>query len=456
MKERMNIVIVGHVDHGKSTLVGRLLADTNSLPKGKLEQVKRTCELNSKPFEYAFLLDALKDEQDQGITIDTARIFFKSPKREYIIIDAPGHIEFLKNMISGAARAEAAILLIDAHEGIAENSKRHAYMLSMLGINQIIVAVNKMDLVDYNEEIFIKIQNEYSHFLKEINIAPIAFVPVAARNGINITENKKEIHWYSGAGILPLIDNFKKEKEDDKNHFRMFVQGVYKFTSNGDDRRIIAGTINSGTINIGDEIVFLPSGKKSVVKSIEIYGKDGIKNASYGEAIGLTLTTQVYVKPSELICRTDEKLPSISDHFRVNIFWMGRNPLVAGKRYKLKIGTSKTDLFIEKIESVLDASALKRTKDRNEVNRHEVAQCILRTSRPISFDLINEIKETSRFVIVDNYDIAGGGIITEPLKPFYNLDTENQDKSTSPNLAAFEADLKNLILKYFPHWDINI
>lgn len=189
MKERMNIVIVGHVDHGKSTLVGRLLADTNSLPKGKLEQVKRTCELNSKPFEYAFLLDALKDEQDQGITIDTARIFFKSPKREYIIIDAPGHIEFLKNMISGAARAEAAILLIDAHEGIAENSKRHAYMLSMLGINQIIVAVNKMDLVDYNEEIFIKIQNEYSHFLKEINIAPIAFVPVAARNGINITEN---------------------------------------------------------------------------------------------------------------------------------------------------------------------------------------------------------------------------------------------------------------------------
>ena len=279
MKERMNIVIVGHVDHGKSTLVGRLLADTNSLPNGKLEQVKRTCELNSKPFEYAFLLDALKDEQDQGITIDTARIFFKSPKREYIIIDAPGHIEFLKNMISGAARAEAAILLIDAQEGIAENSKRHAYMLSMLGINQIIVAVNKMDLVDYNEDIFKKIQKEYSLFLKDINIAHIAFVPVAARNGINITENKNEISWYYGLGILPLIDTFQKEKEDDKNHFRMFVQGIYKFTANGDDRRIVAGTINSGTINVGDEIVFLPSGKKSVVKSIEIFGRDNISKA---------------------------------------------------------------------------------------------------------------------------------------------------------------------------------
>ena len=154
MKERMNIVIVGHVDHGKSTLVGRLLADTNSLPNGKLEQVKKTCERNSKPFEYAFLLDALKDEQSQGITIDTARIFFKSPKREYIIIDAPGHIEFLKNMISGAARAEAAVLLIDANEGIAENSKRHAYMLSMLGIKQVVVAVNKMDLVSYDKNIF--------------------------------------------------------------------------------------------------------------------------------------------------------------------------------------------------------------------------------------------------------------------------------------------------------------
>lgn len=456
MKERMNIVIVGHVDHGKSTLVGRLLADTNSLPNGKLEHVKRTCELNSKPFEYAFLLDALKDEQDQGITIDTARIFFKSPKREYIIIDAPGHIEFLKNMISGAARAEAAILLIDAHEGIAENSKRHAYMLSMLGINQIIVAVNKMDLVNYNEDIFNKIQKEYSLFLKDINITPIAFVPVAARNGINITDNKKEIPWYYGLGILPLIDTFQKEKEDEKNHFRMFVQGVYKFTANGDDRRIIAGTINSGTINVGDEIVFLPSGKKSVVKSIEVFERENISKASYGEAIGLTLTTQVYVKPSELICRTDEEPPSTTDHFRVNIFWMGRNKLVTGKRYKLKIGTNKTDVFIEKIESVLDASALIKTENRDEVYRHEVAQCILRTSRPISFDLINEIKETSRFVLVDNYDIAGGGIITEPLQPFYNLKTETKDESASPNLAAFEADLKNLILKYFPHWDINI
>ena len=451
MKERMNIVIVGHVDHGKSTLVGRLLADTNSLPKGKLEQVKRTCELNSKPFEYAFLLDALKDEQDQGITIDTARIFFNSPKREYIIIDAPGHIEFLKNMISGAARAEAAILLIDAHEGIAENSKRHAYMLSMLGIKQVLVAVNKMDLVKYNKDVFNDIQKNYTLFLNEININPLAFVPVSAIDGINITGNSDKMPWYKGSTILELIDTFYKEKEGSHKNFRMFVQGVYKFTANGDKRRIIAGTINSGTINIGDEIIFLPSGKKSLVKSIENHGKENVKQASTDEAIGLTLTTQVYVKPSELICRTNEVIPDTGDRLSANIFWMGKNPLGIRKRYKLKIGTNKTDVYVEKIESVLDASILAKSSDRNEVHQHEVAQCIFRTANPISFDLVGKLKSSSRFVIVDNYDIAGGGIIIEALEPAHHEVTEKP-----ADIAAFEAELKQLIIKYFPNWDINL
>src|SRR3989338_1704267 len=169
--QKMNIVIVGHVDHGKSTLVGRLLADTGSLPEGKLQQVKAECKRTAKPFEYAFLLDALKDEQSQGITIDTARVFFKSKKREYILIDAPGHIEFLKNMVSRAARAEAALLVIDAKEGIQENSKRHGYLLSLLGIHQAAVCVNKMDLAGYSREVFSKIEKEYRKFLSEIGLS---------------------------------------------------------------------------------------------------------------------------------------------------------------------------------------------------------------------------------------------------------------------------------------------
>ena len=441
MKQRMNIVIVGHVDHGKSTLVGRLLVDTGSLPEGKLDQIRRTCQINSKPFEYAFLLDSLIDEQAQGITIDTARIFFKTQKREYIIIDAPGHIEFLKNMISGAARAEAAILLIDAHEGIAENSKRHAYMLAMLGIKQIVVAVNKMDLVHYSEIIFNKIKNEYTLFLEEIGIEPITFIPIAARDGINITENSKIISWYNGLTIVELIDSFLKEKEDDQNYFRMFVQGVYKFTANEDNRRIIAGTVNSGTINAGDEIIFLPSGKKSFVKTIEVYGKPSPSIAGSEEAIGITLTTQVYVKPSELICRADEKLPNTTNKFRANIFWMGKNHLLIGKKYMLKLGTNKIGVIVEEIENVLDASSLENSSGRDEVHRHEVARCVLKTTNPFSFDLVNEVKATSRFVIVDDYNIAGGGIITEALE-------ERKDEYVS-DYAEFEKELDNLIKKYF-------
>ncbi len=446
MKERMTIVVVGHVDHGKSTLIGRLLADTSSLPEGKLEQVKRNCKINSKPFEYAFLLDALVDEQAQGITIDTARIFFKSSKREYIIIDAPGHIEFLKNMISGAARAEAALLLIDAEEGIAENSKRHAFMLSMLGIKQVAIIVNKMDLVNYSKDVFYKIKNDYTVFLEEIGIEPVDFIPVSARNGINITRSSEEISWYKGKNIIELIDVFEKQKEDEENNFRMYVQGVYKFTANGDDRRIIAGTINSGTINTGDEIVFLPSGKRSTVKTIEAFNKPLSKIASCGEAIGLTLTEQIYVTPSELACKVSEVLPLTTDLFRANIFWMGKNSLVKGKSYKLKIGTNKVDVLVDEIENVLDASELSKSTERNEVKRHEVAQCILQTKKPISFDSVDKIRSTSRFVIIDGYDIAGGGIITG------KAELESIDEDIN-NFHPFEVELNNLIRKHFPHWE---
>lgn len=194
-REQMNIVIVGHVDHGKSTVIGRLLADTDSLPEGKLESVKEYCRKNSRPFEYAFLLDALKDEQAQGITIDTARCFFKTNKRDYIIIDAPGHIEFLKNMVTGASRAEAALLVIDAKEGIRENSKRHGHIAAMLGIKQVVVLVNKMDLIDFDREVFNSICAEFAEFLNKINIKPLNFIPISAFNGDNVAGKSENTQW---------------------------------------------------------------------------------------------------------------------------------------------------------------------------------------------------------------------------------------------------------------------
>jgi bifunctional enzyme CysN/CysC len=264
--ESMNIVIAGHVDHGKSTVIGRLLADTNSLPDGKLEQVRENCRRNSKPFEYAFLLDALKDEQSQGITIDSARVFFKTEKRHYIIIDAPGHIEFLKNMVTGASHAEAALLVIDAAEGVQENSRRHGYMISMLGIRQIVVLVNKMDLVDYKQEVFDAIVAEYTEFLDGIDVKAKSFIPVSGMEGDAVAALTDKMPWYSGQTTLQSLDNFKKEAPPVNMPFRMPVQDVYKFTKAGDQRRIIAGTVDTGSVTGGDEVIFYPSGKRSTVR----------------------------------------------------------------------------------------------------------------------------------------------------------------------------------------------
>lgn len=405
----MNIVIVGHVDHGKSTVIGRLLADTNSLPEGKLEAVKEKCKNESKVFEYAFLLDALKDEQSQGITIDSARCFFKSQNRDYIIIDAPGHIEFLKNMISGAARAEAALLIIDAKEGVQENSKRHGYMLSMLGIKQVIVCINKMDLVNYDQNIFNKIKDEYSNFLKQINIQPKEFIPISALKGDNIAQNTSNFNWFTGNTILTALDSFEKEPTLEKRSFRMPVQDVYKFTSKGDSRRIIAGRIESGSIEVGDKVVFLPSQKHSQIESIEQFNAK--QQAVAGNSLGFTLTEQIFVGRGDIMCKESERKTYTAQTIKTNIFWMGKNNFKAGKYYKLKIGTLSIPAKLSKILKVLDASNLSNS-NKDYVYRHEVAECILDLKTPIAFDLSNELQSTSRFVIVDEYDIVGGGLIT--------------------------------------------
>jgi len=414
-REDMNIVIVGHVDHGKSTIIGRLLADTKTLPEGKLEQVKEMCRRTSRPFEYAFLLDALKDEQAQGITIDSARAFFKTVKRDYIIIDAPGHIEFLKNMVSGAARAEAALLVIDAKEGVRENSKRHGYLLSMLGIKQVAVLINKMDLISYNKDIYSSIVEEYSGFLNEINVTPKCFIPVSGMQGDNIASLSEKMDWYLGDTVLSLLDSFDTTRSKEDLPFRMPVQGVYKFTQNGDDRRIISGTIDSGRIKKGDPLTFYPSGKKSKVKSLERFNTPRPEVLSAGEAVGFTLDEQIYVRRGDLACLSNEPKPKITTRIKTNIFWLGKNNLIIGKKYFLKLGTAKVGFELEEILRIIDAADL-TSQEKERIERNDVAEVILKTEQPIAFDLARENELTSRIVIVDQYEIAGGGIITEALE----------------------------------------
>ncbi len=407
----MNIVIVGHVDHGKSTVIGRLLADTGSLPQGKLEQIKEMCRRNSKPFEYAFLLDALKDERAQGITIDIARCFFRTEKREYIILDAPGHIEFLKNMITGASRAEAALLVIDAHEGVRENSRRHGYILSMLGIKQVSVLVNKLDIMGYSEEVFNNIVKEYSEFLAAAGVTPTSFIPVSAAMGDNIAVRSDKMPWYDGMTVLEQLDAFKEELPPDDLPFRMPVQDVYKFTSSGDERRIIAGTVESGTLRAGDGIMFHPSGKKTTVATIEEFNRPKRTAVTSGYSTGITMTEQIYVKRGDLAVKTDEKPPVTASRIEVSLFWLGKDALTEGKRYYLKTGSAKVPMRLEKTDYVLNASSLEKTA-KPKVEKNEVAKCTLTLERPISFDISSELSGTGRFVIVDGYEISGGGIIT--------------------------------------------
>jgi bifunctional enzyme CysN/CysC len=412
---RMPIVIVGHVDHGKSTVIGRLLADTGSLPDGKLEQVRALCARTSRPFEYAFLLDALKDEQAQGITIDTARVCVKTAARDYIILDAPGHVEFLRNMVTGASRAEAALLVIDAKEGIQDNSRRHGYLMGLLGLRQMAVLVNKMDLVDFDQASFDTLARDYTAFLREVGITPTHVIPVCARDGDNLATRSPRLAWYTGPTVLEALDSFQAAAPEADKPFRMPVQDVYKFTAEGDDRRIVAGTIETGRFKVGEEIVFYPSGKRGHVKTIEGFNTPQTEEATAGQATGFTLTEQIYVTRGELATRAAEPQPRVSTRLKVSVFWLGRQPLSRRKEYLLKLGTAKVPMRVEQIHRVINAATLAAVEGATEVERHAVAECTLQLGRALAVDRAEEFPGTGRFVIVDDYEIRGGGIVHDTL-----------------------------------------
>ena len=398
--DRLPLVIAGHVDHGKSTVVGRLLADTGSLPDGKLAEIRDLCARTARPFEYAFVLDALKDERAQGITIETARIFFRSAIREYEILDAPGHIEFLRNMITGASRADAALLVIDAQEGIRENSLRHAWLLALLGVNQVAVVVNKMDLVHWNRDRFQEIRDALADVLEAT-----ATIPVSAQQGDNLTTRSSHTPWYTGPTVLEALDQFVVPKAPVDAPFRMPVQDVYKFTAQGDSRRIIAGTVESGTLRAGEEVVFHPSGKRARVRSLEAFGDTPPGRIQAGDAAGFTLAEQIYVARGEVCGKAGEDPPGVSTRLRASIFWLGREPLVRGKEYLFKLGTSRAPAVIEEILGDGRSSV-------DRLLRHEAADITISLGRAVACDPGTSL---GRFVLVDHYDIQGGGIIREAL-----------------------------------------
>jgi bifunctional enzyme CysN/CysC len=405
-RDLLEVVVVGHVDHGKSTLVGRVLNDTHSLPEGKVEAVQAQCRARGMPFEWAFVTDALQAERDQGITIDASYIRFKSAMRDYLFIDAPGHRDFLRNMITGAADCDAALVVIDCLEGVKDQSRRHGYLLNLLGVKQVAVAVTKMDLVDYSEARFAEIEQAFLACLAELGVRPAAIVPVASREGGNLVARSEHMRWYRGPTVIEALDSFVSQPSFDRLPLRMPVQDVYKF----DNRRIIAGRVETGRLRVGDEVLFSPSNRRARVKSIENFGPGGpILEAEAGRSTGFTLDEQIFAERGEMVSEVTSP-PIESNVFRARLFWLGASPLMAGKGYTLKLNTVETAVEVASVERVIDTARMV-PEERDDVPQHAVADVVLRSQTMLALDRARDNPRTGRFVLVDGYDVVGGGLI---------------------------------------------
>lgn len=431
----LRLVIVGHVDHGKSTLVGRLLYETNALPDGKYEQIKASCDKRGMAFEWAFLMDALQAERDQNVTIDTTQIWFSSATRRYCLIDAPGHREFLKNMITGAASADAALLLVDAQEGLKAQSRRHAYLLHLLGIREVIVVVNKMDLVEYSQDRFNGVVADFTSYLEKLDIHPRCFIPVSAREGDSIANRSEQMRWYEGETLLDAMDDIPAAREDVAKPLRFAVQDVYRF----DDRRIIAGRIESGQMAVGDEVLFSPSNEVATVQSFEQWPPSDVamQRACVGQSVGITLSEQIFVERGH-VASHDVDAPLLTNVIQARIFWIQDRPMMEGARYRLRLATADYPVEVMEIQQVLDTDTLQAHAHAQQVERMQVADVKLRVRGLAVMDDYQANASLGRFVLFDAYRVAGGGIISTANMPNLRQHQQKNVKSTNISSVDFE------------------
>ena len=419
---QFKVVIVGHVDHGKSTLIGRLLYDTNSLPEGKYDELQEICKRRgTDALEWSFVLDAFQAERDQAITIDTTQIWFSTEERDYVIIDAPGHREFLKNMVSGAAAADAAILVVDAAEGVREQTKRHAYLLSLLGLRQIAVVINKMDMVEHDTEVFADVSKQVDEYLKSIGLTASFIVPISAREGDMIAqrgpkklqedgssiEQDSNMDWYKGKTLVNVLDAFEYECPPLSRALRFPVQDVYRFN----EERILVGRVETGMINKGDKILFSPTNEEAEVTAIKTWPEDPSKvQAGAGEVIGITLDERIFVERGHIGSHVKNP-PMLSNVFRSNLFWLSAKPLKVGNTYKVRYGTLEATVTVQSIDMVIDTNDLGQNEKAGELGKNAVGEVTFRAQEMLPIDPYTDNQKLGRMVIYDGYDIAGGGAI---------------------------------------------
>jgi bifunctional enzyme CysN/CysC len=430
----MRVVIVGHVDHGKSTLVGRMFHDTGQLPDGKLEAIQEMCRRRGMPFEWAFLMDSLKAERDQGVTIDTSQIWFRHNARQYVIIDAPGHREFIRNMVTGASNADAAVLMIDADQGVRRQSRHHSYLLQLLGVHEVAVAVNKMDLVDYDEARFRAIESEYTSYLEGIGISARRVIPISAREGDNVATASDRMDWYDGPSVIETLSEFEIPDSPVDRPLRLPMQDVFKF----DDRRILAGRIESGTLRTGDELLFSPSNRTARIASIESWNTDQTPvMARAGQSVGITLDEQIFVERGEVASHVTDA-PVETDVFHLRLFWLADTPLEIGKTYDLKIGPRHLSAVVERIERVIDIEALS-DHAATQVTRDEIAEVVVRTNQLVAIDVHDNLPRTGRVIVYDRHRTLAGGIVSMGSYP----DQREQITIRASNLTEVDHGVDN-------------
>jgi len=404
---RVKFVIVGHVDHGKSTLIGRLLYDTESLPPSKMDEIRRASAQLGHEVEFSYVMDNLEEERTNRITIDTAQIQFNTPTCDYVIIDAPGHREFIRNMVTGASDAEAAVFIVDAQEGVREQTRRHAYVLSLLGIEQVIVVINKMDLVEWDRKRFERVRDELDEFFGQIHLKALMAIPVSAKFGDNVAKPSANMPWYDGPVVTLALEQLRGRSDPAKLALRLPIQDVYD--RNG--KKILVGRIETGVIRAGQEVVFVPSGLGATIGSVEIFGQDRT-DAQAGESIGITLSELIDVGRGQVACPSDSPA-AVSDRFAASVFWLSDEPFDINEQLRIRCATQQCRCRIERIDRLIDSSTLEPLSATERISQTQVGHVVIRTDEPIAAEPFSQTPQLGRFVLARGHDAAAGGIITD-------------------------------------------
>ncbi|WP_445945231.1 sulfate adenylyltransferase subunit CysN [Shewanella sp.] len=442
-KGLLRFLTCGSVDDGKSTLIGRLLHDSAQIYEDQLATLKNDSSkmgTTGEAIDLALLVDGLQAEREQGITIDVAYRYFSSEKRKFIISDTPGHEQYTRNMATGASTCDLAVILVDARYGVQTQTKRHAFIASLLGIRHFVVAVNKMDLLDFNQDVFNKIQADFTDFVKDFGDLDIHYVPLSALNGDNVVNPSERCDWYQGGTLLQLLETIDTQRELTQLPVRFPVQYVQRPNL---DFRGFAGTLASGVIKVGDELVALPSGKRSKVERIVTFDGD-LAQAVAGQAVTITLEDEIDISRGDLLAQP-ETAPTLGDHITADLVWMDEKPLQLGQLYDLKVAGKKTQAKVSEIEYVVDVNTLARS-GATSLSLNTIARVKLELTEAIVVDAYSLVRDTGGMILIDrltNATVAAVMVVSGHLG----------EAKTTGEYSAFELEFNALVRKHFPHWN---